>query len=111
MLRLAGRSFAMLLFLPACATVTSGPHLSPANVARIADVEVRRMIKIDLGQYEISEPSYISTGDYWSVTYYLKADKRMAFKVRVSDKIQKASINQGDSGIFEGGMTEKDNFH
>ena len=68
-------------------------------------------MKIDPRQYEISEPHYIPAGDYWSVAYRLTTNKRVAFTVRVSDKIQKASINQGDGGIFEGALTEKPDYH
>lgn len=93
MLRFAGGLFAMLLFLSACATVASGPRLSYANVRQIADAEVRRMKQLDPRQYEISGSHYVPRGDYCSVTYRLKADKRLAFTVRVSDKIQKGSIN------------------
>ena len=64
-------------------------------------------MEIDLRQYKISGPHYISRGDYWSVTCYLKANKRGAFSVRVSDKIQKAFIKRHDGGIFEGALTEK----
>ncbi len=108
MLRFAGGLFAVLLFLSACATVTSGPRLSQANVRRIADAEIRH--KIDLRQYEISGLHYVPKGDYWSVTYLLKANERVAFTIRVSDKIAKASINESDE-IFEGGLTEKPNYH
>jgi hypothetical protein len=111
MLRFDGGLFALLLFLSACATVTSGPRLSHADVRRIADAEVRRVAEIDLRQYEISGPHYIPGGGYWSVTYYRKASKRGAFTVRVSDKIQKASISRGDGGIFEGALTEKPDYH
>jgi hypothetical protein len=100
-----------MLFLSACATVASGPRLSDANVRRIADAEVRRMMEVDPRQYEISGPHYILRGDYWSVVYYLKANKRGAFTVRVSDKIQKASINRDDGGIFAGALTEKPDYH
>jgi hypothetical protein len=109
--RLTGGLFAMLLFLSACATVASGPSLSQANVRRIADAEVRRIMKVDARQYEISRPNYSPKGDYWSVTYYLKANKRGAFTVRVSDKMQKASINRDDGGIFEGALTEKPDYY
>src|SRR5881394_1507715 len=111
MLRFSGGLFAMLLALSACATVASGPRLSHADVRRIADAEVRRMMKVDLRQYEISEPHYVPREDYWSVIYYLKANKRVAFTVRVSDKIQKASVNQSDGGIFEGVLNPKPDLH
>ena len=111
MLRFTGGLFAMLLSLSACATVASGPRLSQANVRRIADAEVRRSMKIDPRQYEISGPRYIPREDYWSVAYYLKTNKRMAFTVRVFDKIQKASINESDAGVFEGALTPKSDFH
>ena len=100
----------MLLALSACATVASGPRLSHADVRRIADAEVRRM-KVDLRQYEISEPHYVPREDYWSVIYCLKVNKRVAFTVRVSDKIQKASVNQSDGGIFEGVLNPKPDLH
>ncbi|MGH7938232.1 MAG: hypothetical protein ACREFG_06980 [Chthoniobacterales bacterium] len=89
----------------------SGPRLSQANVRRIADAEVRRTTKIDLRLFEISGLHYIPAGDYWSATYHLKANKRVAFSVRVSDKIEKASIKQSDAGIFEGGLIEKTDYH
>ncbi len=111
MLRFVGGLFAMLLFLSACATVAGGPRLSRANVRRIADAEARRITKIDLSQYDISGPRYIPKDDYWSVTYHLKANKRVAFSVRVSDKIEKTSINASDTGIFEGDLTEKPDYH
>lgn len=111
MLRFAGGSFAVLLFLSACATGTSRPRLSPTNVRRIADAEVRRTTKIGLRQYAIAGLHYISREDYWSVTYHLKSNKRVGFSVRVSDTIQKASINGSDGEIFEGALTEKENFH
>ena len=69
------------------------------------------MMKVDLRQYEISEPHYGPREDYWSVIYCLKVKKRVAFTVRVSDKIQKASMNESDAGVFEGALTEKNNFH
>jgi hypothetical protein len=103
--------FALLLSLSACATVASGPRLSSANVRRIADAEVRRTMKIDPRQYEISEPRYNPEGDFWSVAYHRKTNKRVGFTVRVSDTIQKASINQSDGEIFEGGLTEKPDNH
>ncbi|MGH8093219.1 MAG: hypothetical protein ACREIF_07095 [Chthoniobacterales bacterium] len=111
MLRFAGAFFAMLLLLSACATVTSGPRLSRANARRIADAQARRTMKIDLRQYEISGPRYIPRGDYWSVTYYLKANKRGAFTVRVFDKREKASVSESDAELFEGGLTEKPDYH
>ena len=91
--------------------MASGPRLSQANVRRIADAEVRRVKKVDPRRYEISGLNYIPKGDYWSVTYYLHANKSGAFTVRVSDKIQKASINESDAGFFEGGLTEKPDYH
>ena len=111
MLRFGGGLLAVLLALSACATVASGPRLSHADVRRIADAEIRRIMKIDLHQYEISEPHYVSSEDYWSVVYYLKASKRVAFTVRVSDKIQKASINQSDGGIFDGVLNPQPDLH
>jgi hypothetical protein len=111
MLRFAGGLFAMLLLLSGCATVAGGPRLSQANVRRIADAEVRRTRKINPRQYEISRLHYISAGDYWSVAYRLKANKRVAFTVRVSDKIKKASITGNDGRIFEGALTEKPDYH
>src|SRR3954470_23080577 len=105
MLRFGDGSLAMLLFLSACATVQRGPSLSPANVRRIADAEVRRVMGVDPGKYEISEPRYIPKGNYWAVAYRQKTNKRMVFTVRISDKIQKASINRGDAGLFEGALT------
>src|SRR5438105_9375 len=111
MLRFTGGLLAMLLSLSACATVASGPRLSSPNVRRIADAQVHRMMKIDLRQYEISGPHYIPGKDYWSVVYYLKTNKRVVFTVRVADKIQKASMNESDAGVFEGALTEKNNFH
>ena len=109
MLRLVGGLFAILLFLSACATVESGPRLSQLNVRRIADAEIRR--RVDLRQYEISGLRYICKGDYWSVVYHLKANKRASFTVRVSDKMETASINGSDAGIFEGGLTKKPDYH
>ena len=109
MLHFASGLFAMLFFLSACATVTSGPRLSQANVRRIADAKVRQTMKIDLRQYETPGPHYIPKGDYWSVTYYLKANKRVAFTVRVSDKIEKAS--KESDGVFEGALTQKPDYH
>jgi hypothetical protein len=53
----------MLLFLSACATVASGPRLSRANARRIADAEVRRVMEVDLRQYDISEPHYVPKGN------------------------------------------------
>jgi hypothetical protein len=109
MLRFAAGLFAMLLFLSACATVRSGPRLSQANVRQIADAEVRH--KIDLRQYEISALHYIPKGDYWLVIYHRKANKRVSLTVRVSDKMEKASISGSDAEIFEGGLTEKPDYH
>ena len=111
MLRFSGGVFATLLFLSACATLTSGPRLSQANVRRIADAEVRHNMKVDLRQYQASGAHYISKGDYWSVTYRLTTNKRVAFTVRVSDKIPRASINRDDGGIFDGALTEKPDYH
>jgi hypothetical protein len=111
MLRFAGGLSAMLLFLSACATVASGPRLSRANARRIADAEVRRVMEVDLRQYDISEPHYVPKGNYCSVTYYLKANKRGAFTVRESDKIHKAFVNRDDGEIFEGALTEKPDYH
>jgi hypothetical protein len=111
MLRFAGNIIAMLLSLSACTTMTSGPLLSPASVRRIADAEVRRDMKIDPGQCNVSAPHYLPKEDYWSVTYHLKANKRAVFTVRVSDKIQKASINESDAGVFEGPLLPKPDLH
>ncbi len=109
MLRFA--SLLVVLFcLMACAT-SPGPGLSPANARRIADAEVRRIMKIDPRQYESSGPRYIPEGSYWSVTYRLKANRSAAFTVRISDKMQKAFITEDDAGIFEGGLTEKNDLH
>ena len=101
----------MLLSLCACATVQGGRSLSEAQVNRIADAQVRRVKKVDLRQYETLEPHYNPKGGYWSVTYHLKASKRAAFTVRVSDKVQKASINESDAGVFEGALSEKPDYH
>jgi hypothetical protein len=110
MLRCA-RLLVILLSLSGCATVQNGPSLSPANAKRIADAEVLRTMKIDPRRYESSGPRYIAEGNYWSVTYRLKANRSAAFTIRVSDKMQKASITEDDSGIFEGDLTEKNDFH
>src|SRR3954447_16560620 len=110
MLRFAAGLFATF-FLSACATVAGGPRLSHADVRRIADAEVRRIKNVDPRQYEISAPNYIPKGDYWSVTYHSKTNKRRSFTVRVSDTIQKASINETDAGVFEGALTEKPDNH
>jgi hypothetical protein len=109
MLRFAVALFTILLCLSACATVASGPRLSQANVRQIADAEVRRARKIDLRQYDINEPVYIPKGDYWSVVYHLKTNKRVAFAVRVSDKRERASIDQSDAGVFEGALGQNPN--
>ena len=111
MLRFGGGLLAVLFALSACATVARGPRLSHADVRRIADAEIRRTMKIDLHQYEISALRYVSTDDYWSVVYHLKGSKRASFTVRVSDKMQKASIDQSDGGIFEGVLTPKPDLH
>ena len=110
MLRFAGVLFALLVFLSACATA-NGPSLSHTNVRRIADAEIRNDMKLDPRQYEVSEPHYIPRGDYWLVAYRLRTSKRVAFTIRVSDKIHKASINRDDGGIFEGALTEKPDYH
>lgn len=68
-------------------------------------------MKVDPRRYEVSGPRYIPKGSYWSVTYYLKANRRGAFAVRVSDEMQKASMNKSDARIFEGGLTEESDFH
>jgi hypothetical protein len=52
----------MLLFLSACATVASGPRLSRANARRIADAEVRRVMEVDLRQYEIQNRTTFPKG-------------------------------------------------
>jgi hypothetical protein len=62
MLRFAGGLSAMLLFLSACATVASGPRLSRANARRIADAEVRRVMEVDLRQYEIQNRTTFPKG-------------------------------------------------
>jgi hypothetical protein len=108
MARFAGL-FAMLLFIAACAMVTDGPRLSEANARRIADAEVGR--KVDLRQYDISGIRYSSTGGYWSVDYRRRRNRREGFTVRVSDKMEKASNNQRDAGIFEGGLIEEPDYH
>ena len=111
MLRFVGRLLGMLLFLSACATVANAPRLSQATVRRIADAEARRTMKIDLRHYEISGPHYNSKGDSWSVAYHRKAKSGGAFTVRVSDKIQKASIDKSGAGIFEGDLSESPDYH
>ncbi len=108
MLRSAG-SVAMLLLMAACATVTRGAHLSPSDVQRLADAEVTR--RADLRQYEVSGIHYIPNGNYWSVTYRSKTDDRIRLKVRVSDQTGKASADRSDTGIFEGSLTEKSDYH
>jgi hypothetical protein len=110
MLRLVGL-LAIVLSLSACATSQSGPSLTPANARRIADAEVRRTMKVDPRRYEISGPRYVPEGKYWAVTYHLKANRREAFTVRVSDTMPKASITEDDTRIFEGGLTEKNDLH
>ena len=87
-MRFAGGLSALFIFLSACATMAGGPRLSREDVRRVADAEVRRIKKVDPQRYEILGPNYILKGDYWSVTYYRKADQRGAFTVRVSDKIE-----------------------
>ncbi|HEX4667511.1 MAG TPA: hypothetical protein VH207_13005, partial [Chthoniobacterales bacterium] len=77
--------FVLLLFLSACAMITSGPRLSQADVRRIADAEVRP--KVDLRQYEISGLHYVRRGGFWSVSYRRKTETREGFTVRVADKI------------------------
>ena len=111
MLRFVGGLLGMLLFLSACATVANGPRLSQATVRRIADAEARRTMKIDLRQYEVSGPRYNSKKDSWSVAYHRKAKNDGAFTVRVSDKIQKASIDKSSAGIFEGSLIESPDYH
>jgi hypothetical protein len=108
---LVGVLFTVLLFLSGCATAATGPRLSQTEVRQIADGKVRRTMTINLRQYRISELQYIPREGSWSVTYQLKANKRVAFTVRVFDEIQKASSNESDSGVFEGGLTEKNDFH
>jgi hypothetical protein len=43
------------------------------------------------------------------VVYHLKTNKRMAFAVRVSDKRERASIDQSDAGVFEGALGQNPN--
>jgi hypothetical protein len=109
MQRFAGGWAALLLFLSACATVAYGPRLSQADVRRIADAEVRP--KVDLRQYEISGLHYVRRGGYWSVSYRRKTETREGFTVRVADKIEQASIDESDAGIFEGELNEKPDNH
>ena len=109
--RFAGGLFAMLVALSGCATGESGPLLSPATVGRIADAQLRQVKKIDSRQYQISEPHYNPKDGYWSVTYCRKPNKRVAFTVRVSDKMQETSINESNAGVFEGSLTEKPDNH
>jgi hypothetical protein len=45
------------------------------------------------------------------VAYYLKANKRAAFTVRLFDKAEKASIEESDAGAFEGALPQKSDFH
>ena len=111
MLRFLGGSFALLFSLSACATIASGPRLSDADVRRIADAEVRHNMQIDLRDYEISEPRYVPTEGYWSVVYYRKATKHAAFTVRISDKVQNASIHDSEGGVFEGAMNQNPDLH
>jgi hypothetical protein len=109
MLRCVCVFFALILFLPACTTLPSGPRLSQADVRRIADVESRP--KVDLRRYEISGLHYIPNGTYWSVTYRCRTDYRVIVKIRVSDKTGKASPDRNNNGIFEGSLTEKPDYH
>ena len=111
MLRFGSGLLAVFLALSACTTVASGPHLSPADARRIADAEVRRIMRIDLRQYEISEPRYVPSEGYWSVIYHRKGNKRAAFTIRVSDKKQKAAVKESDDGIFEGPLNTKPDLH
>src|SRR5258707_15240854 len=111
MMRLTRLLFAMLLSLAACATEAGGPRLSYTDVRRIADAEARRHTQIDLGQYEVSKPYYIAREDYWAVGYRLKRNKRVAFTVRVFDRLKRTSVIESDEGIFEGALSEKSDYH
>ena len=96
--------------LCACATLSTGPHLSPANVRRIADEEVRRTKEIDPRRYSVTGPTYIFEGHYWLVTYQRNGRDRGAFSVRIADR-KETSDNERAAGIFEGGLPETSDYH
>ena len=80
----------------------------PAEVGRIADAEVSR--HVDLRGYQISQFAFVPRGDYWTVTYRNKTGGA-ALVVRVFDKTERTLIDESDGGIFEGGLTEKTDYH
>ena len=101
----------MLLSLAACTTPVSEARLSQTEVRRIADARARQSTGSDLRKYEVSGPRLVPGEDYWSVVYYLKTNKRVAFTVRVHDKEKKTSVIDSEGRIFEGALVPKTDFH
>jgi hypothetical protein len=61
-----------LLELCIAACTVTPPRLSESEVGRIADVELRKLMTIDLRQYHRSAPTYVRGEHAWLVPYARK---------------------------------------
>jgi hypothetical protein len=95
-MRLLRFLFMMLVFvISACASVSAGPHLSSAEVLRLADTEARRHSdRYNPSHFNRAEPKYASRFHAWWVSYNPKPGTkgREAFTIEVDDNTRQAGL-------------------
>jgi hypothetical protein len=86
-----------VLLFASFATAGTQPHLSSADVIRIADAQARSALRRNLGEFHRSPPRYSRGNDTWSVLYRNTAGTAPStIEIEVSDHTQKAKVIFGD---------------
>ena len=88
--------FVIVTFLvAACATVSARPHLTRAEVIRLADTEARRHgDNYDPRRFKRADPHYAARFNAWWVRYDPKSrgSAHAAFTINVDDKTKQAGL-------------------
>jgi hypothetical protein len=73
------------------------PHLSAAEVLRIADTKARSVLRRDLGEFRRLPPRYSKEINAWTVVYRNAAHTAPSdVTIEVSDITREASVSFGD---------------
>lgn len=87
---------AILMFVSAgCATVSASPHLTPAEVIRLADAAAHRHSdRYNPRYFNRAEPNYSARFHAWRVNFNPKpgTGRREAFTIEVDDKTKEAGL-------------------
>jgi hypothetical protein len=101
MSRIALLLFIALILSPMAAVCMGNdhkPHLSAAEVLKIADTNARSALRRDLSEFRRSPPRYSKEEKTWTVVYRNTAITAPSdVTIQISDVTRKASVSFGDA--------------